>query len=255
MAEVIIYRGKVSDLEKVLERYPDPPEKKVVLKPNLITSKPPPTTTSPDIVEALAKYYYERGYDVVVAEGSGWCETFEAYEKLGYMRLRKYADLVDLNNDDYEVKRNPKALFLKEFEFPLTLKDAYIVSVPVLKEHSITGVTLSLKNMLGATLGEKGRVAKKGRFHRKLNESIVDINCYLKPKLAVIDGRIAGLGGELGAIPKEMGVVIISEDLVAADAIGSKFLGKNPLSIGHIKLAQNVGLGVAELDKIRVVEI
>jgi uncharacterized protein (DUF362 family) len=64
----------------------------------------------------------------------------------------------------------------------------------------ITKVTLSLKNVLGATLGEKARVAKKGRFHKKLDESIVDINSYLKPCLAVIDGRIAGVGGVLGAL-------------------------------------------------------
>jgi len=116
-------------------------------------------------------------------------------------------------------------------------------------------VTLSLKNMLGATLGERAKVAKKGRFHRMLDESIVDINLYLKPRLAVIDGRVAGLGGELAAKPKKLGIMIFSEDLVAADAVGAKYLGVNPLSIRHLKLAEKVGLGVADLGKIEVIKV
>ena len=98
------------------------------------------------------------------------------YRELGYLKLERHGvRLVDLNNDDFELVKNSNALFLKEFEFPLTLKGAFIISAAVLKERSITGVTLSLKNMLGATLGEKARVAKKGRFHRKLDASIVEL--------------------------------------------------------------------------------
>jgi len=183
-----------------------PLKRKVILKPNLIVAEPPPTTTSCEIIEALTQHYLKLGCEVIIAEGSGWSETFDAYKKLGYVKLaEKYGvKLIDLNNDNFKLTRNEKAFFLKEFEFPLTLKDAYIVSVPVLKEHSITQATLSLKNMLGATLGEKAKIAKKGRFHEKLDESIVDVNLYLKPNLAVIDGRIAGVGGELKPKPKNL---------------------------------------------------
>jgi len=69
------------------------------------------------------------------------------------------------------------------------LKDVYTVSVLVLKEHSLAGVTLSLKNVL-EQLRREDWIAKKGRFHRKFDESIVDVNFYLKPNLAVIDGRV-----------------------------------------------------------------
>lgn len=242
----------LTELEKLVDSL-IPAEDRIVLKPNLINSNPPPTTTPVDIVEVLARSFHTRGYEVVIAEGSGWGETEEVFERLGYGRLERYARLVDLNKDNFELKRNPEALFLKEFECPLTLKDSYIISIPVLKEHSITKVSLSLKNMLGATLGE-GRVAKKGRFHKKLKESIVDINTYLKPSLAVIDGRIAGLGGELSSKPKKMGVIIVSNDLVAADAVAASLLGFDPLSIAHIKLAAEVGLGVSDLTKIKIIK-
>ncbi|MEM2928609.1 MAG: DUF362 domain-containing protein [Nitrososphaerota archaeon] len=259
MSKVIIIEGKdpFQMIKKGLEFFEKPYERKIIIKPNLITDNPPPTTTPYETVEALTKYYIENNYEVIIAEGSGWVDTFQAYKKLGYFKIsEKYGvKLIDLNNDHFEILENSNALFLKKFEFPLTLKNSFIISVPILKEHSITGVTLSLKNMLGATLGEKATIAKKGRFHRKLNESIIDINLYLKPKLAIIDGRIAGIKGELEAVPKEINVMIFSNDLVAADAIGTIYLGKNPLDIKHLKLAQEVGLGIADLNKIEIVKI
>jgi len=42
--------------------------------------------------------------------------------------------------------------------------------------------------------------------------------------------------------------------LVAADAVGASYLGKNPLKIPHLKLAQEVGLGT-DLNRIEVLEI
>ena len=259
MSKVIVAYGEdpFQAVQKGLECFTYPHQSKIVLKPNLIIDEPPPTTTPYETVEALVRYYQEMGYNTVIAEGSGWCNTFDAFKKLGYLKLtdKHGVKLVDLNNDKYIVKKNPEALSLKQFEFPLTFKDSYLISVPILKEHSITKVTLSLKNMLGATLGEKARFAKKGRFHERLDESIVDINLYLRPNLAVIDGRIAGIGGEIGADPKQLGIMIFSEDLVAADAVGASYLGKSPLSISHLKLAQEAGLGVADLNRIEVVKV
>ena len=259
-SKVVVVKGE--DLTQMIQRglsyFANPSKRTVVLKPNLINAENPPTTTPSETIETLLKYYKTTGYEVIIAEGSGWSETENAYEILGYRKIaEKYeVKLVDLNKDDYEIRKSPKAFVLKSFEFLLTLKDSYIVSVPVLKEHSITTVTLSLKNMLGATLGEKARFAKKGRFHKLgVNESIVDINLYAKPNLSIIDGRTAGVGGELKAEPKKLGMMIFSEDPVAADATGATYLGYNPLKIKHIKLAQEKGLGIANPKKIDLVEV
>ena len=74
----------------------------------------------------------------------------EKFVDLGYGDLvEKYGvKLVDLNEDEYELRESPEAVVLKRFEFPKTLKDSYLISVPVLKRHSICKVTLSLKNMI-----------------------------------------------------------------------------------------------------------
>lgn len=223
-----------------------PREERVVIKPNLIANRPYPITTPPETVEALARFF---GAKVLVAEGSGFSDTAEVYRDQGYFELarRLGVKLVDLNQDEFEVLKNPRARVLKRFELPQTLKGSYLVSAAVLKRHSITGVTLSLKNMLGATVGRD-----KGRFHELgIEESIVDICLYKRPDLAVIDGRLSS-GSELGGEVRRTGAMIFSEDPVAADAVGAKILGLDPLGIKHLKLAEEVGLGTCGLSGIEI---
>jgi len=83
----------------------------------------------------------------------------------------------------------------------------------------------------------------------------MDVNSYFKSHMVVFDGRTAGMGGELGANRRDLNVIIFSEDLVAADAVGARYLGYNSLCIGHLKLAQERGLGVADLNKIEILEV
>ncbi|MFQ6051109.1 MAG: DUF362 domain-containing protein [Candidatus Hydrothermarchaeota archaeon] len=256
MSKVVVVRGE--DPEKMVKRGLDylevePDEDKIVIKPNLIDNRPYPVTTSAETVEAIVKYFKKFGKEIIIAEGSGWCNTFRAYEGLGYLTLREKYDLklVDLNRDEFLVKKNPNAIVLKKFEFPLTLEGSYLISAAVLKIHSFTGVTLSMKNMLGASIG-----SDKGRFHRfGINESIVDINTYKLPNLAIVDGRMGNIDGELGGRVKKFGLMIFSKDPVAADAIGADILGKDPLSIKYLKTADQRGLGTANLDNIERIDL
>jgi uncharacterized protein (DUF362 family) len=229
------------------------PQEKIVIKPNLIANQPYPTTTSSKTVEAIIKNLKKFKKEIIIAEGAGWTDTYAAYRDQGYQQIaEKYGvKLVDLNIDRVQIVENPKAIILKVHELPLTLKDAFIVSAAVLKVHSQTGVTLSLKNMLGATIG-----GHKGRYHRRgIHESIVDINMYKAPNLAIIDGREANIKGELGGEIQTFNLMIFSQDPVAADAVGAKILGVNPLSIKHLQLAQEKGLGTADLEKIEIKEL
>nr|MDO8082125.1 DUF362 domain-containing protein [Candidatus Freyarchaeota archaeon] len=229
------------------------PQKKIVIKPNLIANNPYPTTTSSKTVETIIKNLKKFKKEIIIAEGAGWTDTYTAYRDQGYQEIAKRhaVKLVDLNIDNYEIVKNPKAMVLEEYELPLTLKDSYLVSAAVLKVHSQAGVTLSVKNMLGATIG-----GHKGRFHRRgIHESIVDINLYKAPNLAIIDGREANVRGELGGEIQTFDLMIFSQDPVAADAVGANVLGVDPLSVKHLKLAQEKGLGIADLGKIDIREL
>jgi len=129
-----------------------------------------------------------------------------------------------------------------------------LIAVPVGKSHSSSGVSLSMKGMMGLI---RDRMSFHGRYD--LHESIVDMVTVLKPHLVVIDGtRILSTGGPGGpgkVIP--LNVIIASRDMVAADAqmvalgtwYGRKF---KPDQVRHIRIAAERGLGRIDLEKLNV---
>ena len=64
---------------------------KIIIKPNLLENVPPPCTTDVKCVEATVKYIIERkpGINITVIEGSGGCNTWEAFNFLGYSQMAK----------------------------------------------------------------------------------------------------------------------------------------------------------------------
>jgi uncharacterized protein (DUF362 family) len=50
----------------------------------------------------------------------------------------------------------------------------------------------------------------------------------------------------------EMKSLIISEDIVAADAAAAKLMGKEPEQIGHIRIANEMGVGTSDLTKLAI---
>ena len=226
------------------------PKDKLLIKPNYIASKHPSTgvTTDTDVIEALIMFAKDRGVkDITVAEGGG-DDTNITFDVVGVRDVvqRHGVKLVDLNRDE-KVKvtiKNPLAL--KEVNLAKTILDSTcIINVPCLKIHELALVTLSLKNLLGATL-------PKGILHKNLNENLVDLASVIKPKLNVISGIVAHEGHQVFGNPVEMNVIVASRDMVAADAVGATLMGIEPERVKAIWLAQKRGFGTADLDKIEI---
>ena len=155
----------------------------------------------------------------------------------------KIRDRLKLVNPKYdEIMGNKCYASVKDIPGPV---DYAIISVPKLKLHRITGVTLSLKNMMGV-------VQPKGQMHFHLNEKIADLASVVKPRLAVVDGLIGGEGHERAGKPVPMNLVIAGLDPVAVDTVGATIMGINVDNIKHIKLAAKKELGTCNLDQIRI---
>ncbi len=236
-----------SDVDAALSQ-----NKPILIKPNYLNSKAPSTgvTTDGRVIEGVVKFLKEKGQDVVIGEGSGFGDTFEAFRVAGVDVVAQRYDvpLVDLNKDEFVEIYPPDALSLKKVRVAKTAVDRVIVSVPKLKLHRIVGVTLSLKNMMGA-------LATKGVMHAgfSLSENIVDLASVLTPRLAVVDGIIAGEGHENSGSPVEMNLVIAGTDPVAVDSVGAMIMGVLPEDVKHLVLAEKKGLGTCHLDQITVV--
>jgi hypothetical protein len=117
-----------------------------------------------------------------------------------------------------------------------------IISVPTMKTHLLTSVTLGMKNMYG-TFPEEN----KAKFHRFGIEDVVyEVNNAFCPTLTIIDGSIGGeTWGPLSCRPVGFETIIVSNDVVCADAVACRLMGFDPLSIIHIRKGHDQGLGDA----------
>jgi len=115
-----------------------------------------------------------------------------------------------------------------------------IISVPTMKTHLLTGVTLGMKNMYG-TFPE----VDKARYHKmKIEEVIYEVNRAFTPNLVVIDGSIGNEAiGPLSSRPIDFQTIIASNDVVCADSIASQMMGYDPSQVAHLSLAAERGLG------------
>jgi uncharacterized protein (DUF362 family) len=226
---------------------------RVLVKPNYIVANKPDygEVTDPKVVEAVSTYLLNHGvHDITIGEGGLGPDTADkAFKLLG---LRDFAakhgfKIVNLNLDDYVEVKLPNALELKSVKIAKTaLLCNAIVSIPKLKVHRLATVTLSVKNLMG-TLHDKGIM------HSNIHEKLIDLFRILNPRFAVVDGIIAGEGGEIGSTPVKMGVIIAGNDLIAVDAVCAAIMGFNPMSIGYIKKAHEIGLGTGDLNNIEVI--
>jgi len=230
-------------------------QERVVIKPNLIEDRPPPVTTDVRCVEALIKYCKDVcSAEVIVAEGSGGCETRDAFARLGYDGLKKEygVELVDLNNAETVEMTDVSNVFLKRFHFPKVLLGCYLISVPVLKAHSMSEATLGMKNMIGAAperfYGMGGHYKKWG-LHGRLHRAIFEINKFRKPDMTVIDAAVGMATAHLWGpeCDPPVGKLVASFDVVAADGVGCGLLGKDWRRVEHIVLADGL-LGRADAD-------
>jgi len=231
--------------DKVLSK-----EKPILIKPNYINASHPSTgiTTDSRVIEGVVKFLKQHGMkEIIIGEGSGFADTFKAFQVAGVDAIaeRWNVKLIDLNEDEFVEVIPPNPLALKKVKIAKTTLESTIISVPKLKPHRQAGVSLSLKNMIGA-------VTPKGAIHNPLSQKIVDLASIIKPSIAVVDGIIAGEGHETSGNPVEMNLVITGIDPVAVDAVGAAVMGIPPESIKHLSLAEERGLGTCDLKKIEI---
>lgn len=219
--------------------------KQVLIKPNLVNDSPPPVTTPVECCEALVEYI--RRYSsarIVIAEGCGAADydTPEVFEKLGYARLSERLDvpLVDLNYAPaVEISRGGCRLF-PSMRLPEIAFDSFILSVPVLKAHSLAGITGTLKNMMGfapPAFYQQGGHWKKSSFHRRMHESIVELNRYVTADLTVLDGRTGLAEYHLGGAECDPPVEMLAGgyDPLAVDREAARLLGIDWRGIPHLE--------------------
>lgn len=228
------------------------PDSSVFIKPNLTWPDPRPgVTTSQPFIEAILAILTKRARKVIVGESNGG--TFlaeEAFAKHGLPDLcQKYgAELVNLSRLpalQLEDRIGRKRIQIEASRFLIEDVDVFI-TLPVLKTHVVTRVTLGLKNQWGCIPSPMRLL-----YHHILDYGIVALNRAYKPRIAILDGTYAmDRRGPLEGDAIPAGWMVVSNNIVALDAIGSHLLGVDPLKVRHIRLAAQEKLGTTDLKQV-----
>ena len=217
----------------------------VLLKPNIVEYIPGrPVNTNPQLIGGAADAFLRLGAaSVIVAEGPGHQRDTEflVYETglADQLRHRKIS-FVDLNRDEL-VKTKLQAEYsgLGHLWLPRTvLASDFIVSMPKVKTHHWTGVTLSMKNMFGIVPGLRYGWPKNVLHWAGIHESIVDICATVRPHFVIADGIVGMEGdGPLNGTAKKLNTILLSDDPVTADCLLARLLSIEPNSVRHIQEA------------------
>jgi len=233
-----------------------PQQGRIIIKPNLTNSSPPPVTTS--IAAAEAVYLYCKAHtkaEIAIGDGCGSGRTPEVYAALGYTDLarRHGLELIDFNEADTVVLKDRSALQLKQFYMPRIVQQAFIISLPVLKDHSFTKTTIAMKNMFGLAPGRfyAGGWNKSKLHNPSTDRSVVDICRYKKPDLSIVDASVALTGMHLAGKKKKIGLILAGFDPVAVDTVGSELLGHDPRRLPYLTLADGL---LGTMDEIDVLQ-
>src|SRR5438874_659167 len=228
--------------------------KSVLLKPNIVEYIPGrPVNTDPQLIGAAAEAFLRLDVaSVMVGEGPGHHRDTDLllYKTgLGDQLSHRKIAFVDLNRDEL-IRTKLKANFsgLGHLWLPRTvLTSDFIVSMPKVKTHHWTGVTLSMKNMFGIVPGCRYGWPKNVLHWAGIHESVLDICATVRPHFVIADAIVAMEGdGPLNGTARNLNTILLSDDPVHADATCARALGVDPVQIVHIREA-NLFLGnVAE---------
>lgn len=228
----------------------------ILIKPNLVEALDPPITTPVGIIGSLIDYLKQSvpHCKIIIGEGTGSLsyDTYHAFHALGYTRLvtNNGVELLDLNNLELRHRKKEECARWPEMYLPAILDEAFLLSVPVLKAHSLAQVTLTMKNMMGCAPPshyQGGGSWGKSSFHDGVHEAIFDLNRYRTPDFTLLDATIGMAQAHLWGphCDPPVNTVAASWDPVAIDSYGTSLLGSDWREIEHIRLAHNV-LGIAD---------
>ncbi|MFA6294654.1 MAG: DUF362 domain-containing protein [Victivallales bacterium] len=212
--------------------------------------------TNPILVDEFLKGCREAGIKEIVLPEHSCHPANKTFIKSGIFDAAKKHDaaMIDLGTDKKSfIKVNlARGVKLKEVEISNYFTESdIVVNMPVAKHHSGAGLTMAMKNWMGAV--------KDRKFWHKndLHQCIADMATIIKPNWTIIDAtRTMYDGGPQGPAKnlKIQDILIVSKDQVAADAYAAKTLFPKEIyeKTKYIEIAGEMNLGIVDVEKMNV---
>ena len=232
---------------------------RVLLKPNLLIGRPASQSVNTHalIVKAVARMVLDAGCSVVIGDSPQLGTAKKVAARCGLEDVAKELGVEIVEFDPVEVKFPNGRLFKSMVIGKPLLEVDKVINLPKLKTHSLTCLTLAVKNLFGYIPGPR-----KAEWHVKTSEAGMDALAQLflelselvKPALNIVDGITAmeGRGPGFGD-PRDLGLVVLGRDAVAVDRVIAEIVGAPVEWVPTLKVARAKGYGCPELDDIEVV--
>ena len=226
----------------------------VVIKPNMGWDRVPEqaANTNPQVIKALVEMAYSAGAKLVKVFDNTCNDPRRCYVRSG---IKEAAESVDakvpfLDERKFKpIKINGQVI--KEWPIYTEILEAdKIINVPIAKHHSLTRLTMAMKNWFGAIGGDRDKL------HQRVDDAIADFGLVFKPVVTVLDAyRILTANGPQGGNlldVRELRTVIASTDQVAVDSLGAELFSLKGTDLGYLVKAHAMNLGEVDISKIKL---
>lgn len=226
----------------------------VVVKPNIGWDRVPKQAacTNPEVVKTIIELCLGAGAKEVKVIDNPCNPARRTYARSGIADAAREAGAKVLFPNPHKLKKMAlHGEWLKEWEVYTDFVEAdKIINVPIAKTHSLSRLTMGMKNWLGALGGNRNQL------HQKLDQAMIDLAGFFKPILSVLDGyriliRNGPQGGRLSDA-KLFKTVVAGIDYVAVDAAGATFFDIQPQALPYLQIAHQKGLGEINLEKLKI---
>ena len=227
---------------------------KVLIKPNIGWDRTPEqgACTNPEVVSSLVELCLGAGAKEVKVMDNPCNPARRTYVRSGIAKAAKKAGAKVPYPNKYHLKKTPlQGEWLKEWEIYSDFLEAdKLINVPAAKTHSLSRLTLGMKNWLGALGGHRNQL------HQNLDAAMIDLSSFFKPVLTVLDAyrllvRNGPQGGALSDV-KVFKTIVAGVDYVAVDAMGATFFGIKPEELRFLQLAAQKGHGKNHLESLAI---
>ncbi|NLW80004.1 MAG: DUF362 domain-containing protein [Ruminococcaceae bacterium] len=238
------------------------PGVRVLIKPNLLSKNAPEkaVTTHPHVLRAVILAVRRRGAtDITVADSPGGPYTPAAmrsvYEGCGLAAVCRETGAAAYTACETTHKAGGGQL-VKEFHLLKPVVEAdFIINLPKLKTHVLTGFSGAVKNLLGCVPG-----LEKAEFHMRFpqrehfGQMLVDLCETVRPDIHLVDGVLAMEGeGPGSGTPRLVNLLLAGEDPYSVDLAICRTMGLAPMDTPVMAAAHAQGLCAQAFDEALLV--
>jgi uncharacterized protein (DUF362 family) len=247
--------NKAIDLLGGIERFVKPGEK-VLIKPNVAFASPPilGATANPQLVAEVVSLCYRRAKaGQVIVTDNPINDPESCFRLSGIAKAASQAGAkILLPKDSYfrTVSLSGGRLIKNwpVFAAPLEKADKLIGISPV-KDHHRSGASMAMKNWYGLLGG------RRNIFHQDINTIIAELAMMVKATFVILDGtQVMMTNGPTGGSASDLqrkDTMIVSSDMVAADAYGCSLLNLTPADLPYLDKARKGGAGTTDFESLK----